>query len=226
MRGLLLLTVWLLVALLAVSAVAAYGAAEAAAQAMAALLPAAPAAVPAGAPAAEPASPAAGQGLDHLATYAHLVAHLQARSGWDAERAGRLAAVLVQEGVRQGINPWVLAAVIEVESDFRADAVGASGEIGLMQILPETARLVARSLGVGTFRAGMLFDPAFNVRMGAAHLGRLLRSHQGDVVAALTAYNAGRPSSGVGLRYAYEVLSVLDGVPGDLHVAGGPKLGP
>ena len=81
---------------------------------------------------------------------------------------------------RTGVPLGLLAAVARIESGFRVNARGSSGEIGLMQLMPGTAR----GLGVNPY------DPAQNVLGGATYLAQQLRRF-GDLRLALAAYNAG-----------------------------------
>jgi soluble lytic murein transglycosylase len=90
-----------------------------------------------------------------------------------------------------GLDPALLAAVIYRESKFEADAVSDSGAIGLMQLLPDTAKGIALYTGGARFEVDDLYDPEINVRYGAFYLRRLLRKY-GDVELALAAYNAGQ----------------------------------
>lgn len=77
------------------------------------------------------------------------------------------------------------------ESEFNATAGSHVGAQGLMQIMPATARLIARQHKL-PYRAGMLTsDPTLNVKMGAAHLGDLIAKYNGSYVLTLVAYNAG-----------------------------------
>jgi soluble lytic murein transglycosylase len=77
------------------------------------------------------------------------------------------------------------------ESEFNPTAGSRVGAQGLMQIMPATARLIARQHKI-PYRAGMLTsDPAMNVKMGAAHLGDLIAIYGGSYVLTLVAYNAG-----------------------------------
>jgi soluble lytic murein transglycosylase len=77
------------------------------------------------------------------------------------------------------------------ESEFNASAGSRVGAQGLMQIMPATAKLIARQHNL-TYRAGMLTsDPVLNVKMGAAHLGDLIAKYNGSYVLTLVAYNAG-----------------------------------
>lgn len=86
-------------------------------------------------------------------------------------------------GQRWGVDPLLLAAVVETESGFDAGAVSVQGALGLMQVLPETA---------GLFRpAADPLDPAINVEVGARYLASQIEAFDGDLPLALAAYNAG-----------------------------------
>src|SRR4030095_7643403 len=82
-------------------------------------------------------------------------------------------------------------AVIYQESKFKADAKSSSGAIGLMQLLPDTAKGIALHTGGSRFDVADLYDPEINVRYGAWYLRHLLQKY-GDERAALAAYNAGQ----------------------------------
>lgn len=81
-----------------------------------------------------------------------------------------------------GVPAELLLAVISVESGGRARAVSPKGALGLMQLMPATARLL---------RVSDPFDPAQNIRGGARWLRGLLSEFRGDLRLALAAYNAG-----------------------------------
>jgi soluble lytic murein transglycosylase len=85
----------------------------------------------------------------------------------------------------------LLAAVIYQESKFHADARSRSGAIGLMQLLPDTAKGIALRTGGTRFRVSDLYDPEINVRYGAWYLRHLLDKYH-DERLALAAYNAGQ----------------------------------
>ncbi|MBI3964351.1 MAG: transglycosylase SLT domain-containing protein [Chloroflexi bacterium] len=90
---------------------------------------------------------------------------------------------LVDEAARRyGVDPALIAGVIDAESSWRIDAVSPAGAKGLMQLMDETARL----LGVSDS-----LDPAQNVMGGAKFLRQLLDRYNGDTKLALAAYNAG-----------------------------------
>jgi soluble lytic murein transglycosylase len=89
------------------------------------------------------------------------------------------------------LDPALLAAVIYQESKFKANARSTSGAIGLMQLLPDTAKGIALHTGGSAFRVDDLYDPEINVRYGAWYLRHLLRKY-GEERSALAAYNAGQ----------------------------------
>jgi soluble lytic murein transglycosylase len=105
------------------------------------------------------------------------------------------------------LDPALLAAVIYQESKFRADSRSSSGAIGLMQLLPDTAKGIALHTGGSRFRVGDLYDPEINVRYGSWYLRHLLRKYDDEEV-ALAAYNAGQAnvdrwrSRGVAVQFA------------------------
>jgi soluble lytic murein transglycosylase len=89
------------------------------------------------------------------------------------------------------LDPALLAAVIYQESKFKADARSKSGAIGLMQLLPDTAKGIALHTGGSRFRVEDLYDPELNVRYGSWYLRHLIDKY-GDERTALAAYNAGQ----------------------------------
>jgi soluble lytic murein transglycosylase len=105
------------------------------------------------------------------------------------------------------LDPALLAAVIYQESKFRANARSSSGAIGLMQLLPDTAKGIAIHTGGTRFRVDDLYNPEINVRYGAWYLRHLLEKY-GDERTALAAYNAGQENvdrwreAGEGIQFA------------------------
>jgi soluble lytic murein transglycosylase len=90
-----------------------------------------------------------------------------------------------------GLDPALVAAVVYVESRFDPNATSAAGAIGLMQLLPDTAKGIALRTGGERFVVADLRDPDINVRYGAWYLDHL-RAKYDDVSLALAAYHAGQ----------------------------------
>jgi soluble lytic murein transglycosylase-like protein len=122
----------------------------------------------------------------------------EARSAGDAPRTGAASKAAAAretsapadsayyETIRQaagkyGVDPKLVSAVAEVESGFQQGAVSATGAVGVMQLMPETAE----SLGVNPY------DAAQNISGGAQYLKQMLDTFDGDIRKAVAAYNAG-----------------------------------
>ena len=92
---------------------------------------------------------------------------------------------------QQRLDPALLAAVIDTESKFKADARSSAGAIGLMQLTPQTAEGIAQYTHGSKFQLSDLTNPDINVRYGTWYLRHLLDKYQ-DERLALAAYNAGQ----------------------------------
>ncbi len=82
-------------------------------------------------------------------------------------------------------------AIARQESAFQPKAVSHANARGLMQMLPSTAARTAQKFKVPFDAAKLTADPAFNARLGAAHLGELLEETKGSLIMTFAAYNAG-----------------------------------
>ena len=118
----------------------------------------------------------------------------------------RYASVVRGHAANYHLNPALLAAVIEQESKFNADARSSAGAIGLMQLQPATAKGIAIRTGGHKFVLSDLYNPEINVRYGAWYLRHLLDRYK-DERTALAAYNAGEDNvdrwrrTGGGIRF-------------------------
>ena len=92
---------------------------------------------------------------------------------------------------RTGLPSALVYGVLRQESLYRPDAISSAGAVGLLQLLPETARRTARRAQLPIPRQADLIDPAANIRLGAAHLKELIEMFDGQIPLALAGYNAG-----------------------------------
>src|SRR5258708_3548658 len=106
------------------------------------------------------------------------------------DRRSRYDKLIDSSAARWGVNPTLVRAVIQVESDFDARCVSHKGARGLMQLIPETAR---------RYGVANIFDPAQNIDGGVHYLADLLSMFHNDLEHSLAAYNAGE---GAVLKYA------------------------
>jgi soluble lytic murein transglycosylase len=90
-----------------------------------------------------------------------------------------------------GVDPFLVAAIIREESQYDRTAVSRVGAIGLMQIMPLTANAVAQQHRLPRPSREDLFDPETNIRIGTRYVEQLLAQFGGNTVQAIAAYNAG-----------------------------------
>ena len=90
--------------------------------------------------------------------------------------------LIVSAAERHGVDPLLVAAIVQAESSFDTEAVSPRGALGLMQMMPTTAE----QLGVAD-----AYDPSQNLDAGVSYLAYLLRRFDDDLVLALAGYNAG-----------------------------------
>jgi soluble lytic murein transglycosylase len=117
---------------------------------------------------------------------------------WVARRAGADGDIILPDGWPRPYQPPVsspepayIHAITRQESNFDTEAVSGANARGLMQLLPSTATLVARRLGV-PYQVGQLTgDPTMNMRLGAGYLDQMLDRFGGALPLAAAAYNAG-----------------------------------
>ncbi len=123
--------------------------------------------------------------------YHYYMAELDAWKTWrrspfgrwsDPKRHKKYDQIIRDAAEKHQVDVALVKAVIRAESDFQADAVSPKGALGLMQLMPATARM--RGVNVA-------FEPTQNVEGGVRHLRYLLDRYNGNVRLALAAYNAG-----------------------------------
>ncbi|NOZ24528.1 MAG: transglycosylase SLT domain-containing protein [Nitrospirae bacterium] len=114
------------------------------------------------------------------------------------------------------VNPFLILSVMREESRFNREAVSRAGALGLMQLMPYTARRMAKSIGYDTkvLSDNGILDPEVNITLGSYYLGLLLREF-GSVPVAVAAYNAGENAVRRWLKaYQYgEVDEFIEDIP-------------
>jgi soluble lytic murein transglycosylase len=98
--------------------------------------------------------------------------------------------IIRQQAQEKNVPADLIAAVIYAESRFR-DQESHAGARGLMQVTPATAEFIEADSGGSTFEADDLSDPDLNIRYGTYYLDHLIEKFDGNLVAALAAYNGG-----------------------------------
>jgi soluble lytic murein transglycosylase-like protein len=105
----------------------------------------------------------------------------------------RIDSFIVEAGVRNGIDPVLIYALMHQESSFKRGAVSVKGARGLMQLMPGTA---------ARFGVTNIFDPQQNIEGGTRYLRFLMDAFDGDIALMLAGYNAGE---GAVLKYGRRV---------------------
>lgn len=149
--------------------------------------------------------------------------------GWLARqrnRSSKYDEVIAKHSRKYSVDPILVKAVIQVESNFDERCTSHKGARGLMQLMPETAR---------RFNVAKIFDPEENIRGGVAYLAYLISYFTGDLHKALAAYNAGEnavlrhggiPPFSETQEYVRRTLTVYYGRPyggGSMSFAGSGK---
>ena len=166
------------------------------------------------------ASNAAGHSGGAIVMVRQVYPQLESRSFSEVPRPVWLAAYPIpfehsirRWSARKGLDPMLVTGLIRQESAFEPEARSIANAIGLMQLLPQTARLVARQSRVRYSRA-KLVDPDYNIRLGTVYFAEL-RKQFGSVEAALAAYNAGedRVTSWTAGQNYRETAEFVDSIP-------------
>ena len=100
-------------------------------------------------------------------------------AGPGTEEIAKMVRVAAQ---KYGVDPKLALAVAQTESNMTADAVSPAGAVGIMQLMPETAR----AMGVRN-----IYDPRENIDGGMKYLKQMLTTFNGDIEKSVAAYNAG-----------------------------------
>lgn len=117
-------------------------------------------------------------------------------------------------------EPALLLAVIRQESAFSKDAVSSAGALGLMQLMPATAKNVAKKLGMKYDRDRLTQDPDYNIMLGRGYIDQMLDRFNGSYVLAIASYNAGPNRAEEWMRqygdprdYGVDVIDWVESIP-------------
>lgn len=100
-------------------------------------------------------------------------------------------AMVRKQAEEYGLDPLLVAAIIYKESRYDEKAESKKSAIGLMQIMPDTARDIARDLEIEDFKQADLYDAETNIRFGCYYFSKMKREFNSDTILALAAYNSG-----------------------------------
>lgn len=103
---------------------------------------------------------------------------------------GRYDKVISHYARRYGVDPYLVKAVMAVESGFNPDIISAKGAVGLMQLMPDTANRLSSALGY-SLEKHRLSDPEMNIHLGTYLLSELAKRYRSNLELVLAAYNAG-----------------------------------
>lgn len=89
------------------------------------------------------------------------------------------------------LPPEVILSIARRESELNMNAISPAGAVGLMQILPSTAKQMSKELGIKFSYKKLKSDANYNVKLGSAYLSKLIDIYEGSYLLAFAAYNAG-----------------------------------
>lgn len=122
----------------------------------------------------------------------HLFNQVQAHLPADfKKKASKITATLIEESEKFNFDPVFVLALIRTESNFNPLAVGSVGELGLMQIRPETGEWIANREKIKWKGPKTLKDPVQNIRVGVAYMAFLRDHFENKAYKYLSAYNVG-----------------------------------
>lgn len=115
----------------------------------------------------------------------------QTRPVWEVAYPNAFRDLIEKHTAPAGVEPDLLQALMREESALDPKALSWAGALGLTQLMPSTAKGVARELKVKNFKVDALLHPELNIRFGAHYLGGLIKKFKGHTPYAVGSYNAG-----------------------------------
>ncbi|WP_319633388.1 lytic transglycosylase domain-containing protein [Paenibacillus psychroresistens] len=92
---------------------------------------------------------------------------------------------------KYGVDPLLVAAIIRVESNYKPELISIKGAVGLMQIMPDTAKWILEMEGFSKLSMDSLYEPKSNIMMGTKYINLLNKQFNSNMAEVLAAYNAG-----------------------------------
>ena len=93
--------------------------------------------------------------------------------------------------IHNNVNTSFILAIAKQESEFFINAKSRSGALGLVQVMPNTAKITAKNIGVKYDKKKLLNDTEYNLLIGSNYLSSLINYYKGSIVLAIAGYNAG-----------------------------------
>lgn len=90
-----------------------------------------------------------------------------------------------------GVDPFLVLAIMRQESFFEPNSLSPAGAVGLLQVMPETAKKILNEKGEDYFEKNQLYEPEINILAGVKYISKLLKKYDNNLVYAIAAYNAG-----------------------------------
>jgi soluble lytic murein transglycosylase len=115
----------------------------------------------------------------------------QTRPIWEIAYPNAYRPLIEKHTKEAKVEPDLLQALMREESALDPKALSWAGALGLTQLMPATAKETARLLNIKRFRVESLLEPEMNIRIGAHHLGSLVKKFDGNAPFAVGSYNAG-----------------------------------
>jgi soluble lytic murein transglycosylase len=114
-----------------------------------------------------------------------------ARDSWMQAYSRAFPNLVLKEAKRYGMNPYVLWALMTVESSYNPDSISPALALGLLQVIPKTGLKTALMLGDDDFGPMDLLDEDVAIRHGAFYFSQLLKKFHGQELLAFAGYNGG-----------------------------------
>ena len=112
---------------------------------------------------------------------------------WYPEAFGEFVELYAKQS---GVDPRLAYSIMREESRFQVDVVSKADAIGLMQIIPPTARHLANELAISDFDVRSLYQPEINIKLGVKYLSDLSEMFEGNKIYVIPSYNAGEDAVG------------------------------